>query len=43
MFLMEILYGIDSVRIDKIDDLEYEINFASLDSYENFINACKAK
>ncbi|MBD3839587.1 MAG: NgoFVII family restriction endonuclease, partial [Epsilonproteobacteria bacterium] len=35
------LYGIDSVRIDKINDLEYEINFAKLDSYENFIDLCK--
>ena len=31
-------YGIDSVRIDKIANLEYEINFAKLDSYENFIS-----
>ncbi len=31
------LYGIDSVRIDKISDLEYEINFASIGSYEKFI------
>lgn len=29
--------GIDSVRIDKIDDLEYEINFAQIGSYEKFI------
>ncbi len=32
-----LLYGIDSVRIDKIDNLNYEINFAAIDSYENFI------
>jgi len=32
-----LLYGIDSVRIDKIDDLEYEINFARTDSYERFM------
>lgn len=32
------LYGIDSVRIDKIDDLKYEINFAELNSYEKFIS-----
>jgi hypothetical protein len=30
--------GIDSVRIDKISDYEYDINFAKIDSYENFIN-----
>ncbi len=30
-------YGVDSVRIDKINNTEYEINFAKLDSYENFI------
>lgn len=28
--------GIDSVRIDKIDDNNYEINFASNGSFENF-------
>ena len=33
------LYGIDSVRIDKISDLEYEINFASIGSYEKFIES----
>jgi hypothetical protein len=32
------ILGIDSVRIDKIDDLEFEINFSALGSYENFIN-----
>jgi len=31
------LYGIDSVKIDKINDLEYEINFAKIGSYESFI------
>ncbi|MDA7817116.1 restriction endonuclease [Sulfurimonas sp.] len=31
--------GIDSVRIDKIDNSTYEINFASLNSYEDFINS----
>ncbi len=31
------LYGIDSVRIDKMNDLEFEINFAKTDSYEEFI------
>lgn len=30
------LLGIDSVRIDKIDDLEFEINFAESGSYEEF-------
>lgn len=28
--------GIDSVRIDKIDDGEYEINFSKLGSFEKF-------
>lgn len=28
--------GIDSVRIDKIDDLNFEINFAKIGSYEQF-------
>ncbi len=31
--------GIDSVRIDKINDKNYEINFASLDSYENYLQS----
>jgi len=31
------LYGIDSVRIDKINELEYEINFAELNSHEEFM------
>ena len=31
------ILGIDSVRIDKIDSMNYEINFASLDSFENYI------
>lgn len=30
-------FGVDSVRIDKINELEYEINFAKTASYENFI------
>ena len=30
--------GIDSVRIDKIDELEFEINFSALGSYETFLN-----
>ena len=30
--------GIDSVRIDKIEDGLYEMNFAVVDSFENFIN-----
>jgi len=33
-----LLYGIDSVRIDKISNLEYEINFSSLNSYKNFMD-----
>lgn len=31
--------GIDAVRIDKVSDAEYEINFAKTGSYENFMNA----
>ncbi len=30
--------GIDSVRIDKINELNFEINFSSLGSYEKFAN-----
>lgn len=30
------LIGIDSVRIDKIDDTHFEINFSELGSYERF-------
>ncbi|MCP4481346.1 MAG: NgoFVII family restriction endonuclease [bacterium] len=30
------LLGIDSVRIDKIDNSKFEINFAEIGSYENF-------
>ena len=30
------ILGIDSVRIDKISSSEFEINFSSLNSYENF-------
>jgi hypothetical protein len=32
-----LLYGIDSVRVDKLDDVTYEINFAKLHSYEEFM------
>ncbi len=32
--------GVDSVRIDKFLDGSYEINFAQIDSYENFILGC---
>jgi hypothetical protein len=32
------LFGIDSVRIDKINNEEYEINFSEVGSYENFKN-----
>lgn len=35
---LEIL-GIDSVRIDKIDNTNYNINFASLGSYENYLES----
>ena len=31
------LLGVDSVRIDKITDLEFEINFSKNGSYEKFI------
>lgn len=31
------LLGIDSVRITKIDNQNYKIDFAKIDSYENFI------
>lgn len=33
------IFGIDSVRIDKISDVEFEINFAELGSYEQFRGA----
>ena len=33
------VYGIDSVRIDKISESEYEINFAKTNSFENFISS----
>lgn len=32
------IYGVDSVRIDKITNDEFEINFAKLGSYEKFIS-----
>jgi hypothetical protein len=32
------LFGIDSVRIDKIDNLKYEISFTQNDAYEQFKN-----
>ncbi len=32
------ILGIDSVRIDKISDLEFEINFSLSGSYDKFIN-----
>ena len=31
------LLGVDSVRIDKIDQLLFEINFSSINSYEDFL------
>lgn len=31
------ILGVDSVRIDKIDDLTYEINFVSSGSYDKFL------
>lgn len=33
------LLGVDSVRIDKIDDAHFEINFAKVGSYEKFKKA----
>jgi hypothetical protein len=33
--------GIDSVKIDKTDDENYYINFASLDSYEEYLSTKK--
>lgn len=30
------ILGIDSVRIDKIDDSNFEINFSWIGSYEDF-------
>jgi hypothetical protein len=35
------LYGIDSVRIDKVSNSEYEINFSKKGSFEEFINNFK--
>lgn len=32
------LIGVDSVRIDKLDNKNFEISFASINSYENFIS-----
>ena len=34
-------YGIDSVRIDKIDAENYEINFAKIKAYDDFIKKLK--
>ena len=33
--------GVDSVRIDKIDNKKYEINFSKISSYENFKKSIK--
>ncbi len=33
------IIGIDSVRIDKIDNSNFEINFAKIGSYEKFENS----
>ena len=35
------LIGIDSIRLDKIDDNNYKINFVSLGSYDNYIANCE--
>ncbi|MFO7889024.1 MAG: hypothetical protein R6V04_01665 [bacterium] len=32
------IIGIDTVRIDKFDNLEYEINFLKLETFEKFKN-----
>ncbi|MFH1564800.1 MAG: hypothetical protein ABIC82_03040 [bacterium] len=32
------LFGIDSVRIDKISNEQFEINFSATGSYDNFTN-----
>lgn len=37
------LLGIDSVRIDKISDSEFEINFAKTESYEEFRSLFEVK
>ncbi len=37
------LVGIDSVRVDKISNSEFEINFAKIDSYEQFKNLFEIK
>lgn len=43
LLTIEILekYGIDSVRIDKIDNENYEINFAKLYAYDEFMRGFK--
>lgn len=33
------IIGIDSVRIDKIDNSNFDINFAKIGSYEKFENS----
>lgn len=33
------IIGVDSVRIDKTNEREYEINFATCESYESFLSA----
>ncbi|WP_321777449.1 restriction endonuclease [Sulfurimonas sp.] len=33
------ILGVDSVRIDKIDNINFEINFASLGSFENYLES----
>lgn len=33
--------GIDSVRIDKIDEVTFDINFSKIDRYEKFIQSLK--
>jgi len=37
------MYGVDSIRIDKLDNLNYDINFSKIDSFENFIEDLQNK
>lgn len=41
IWLLPVRLGIDSVKITKVKDKVYKIDFAALDSYENFINRLK--
>ena len=35
--------GIDSLRLDKIEDSKFEINFATVGAYENWLEAIDNK